>query len=214
MSEFSVPDPSSPAARRRLRVRAAILDAAEKVFAEEGEDGLSIRRLAEEIDYSPAAIYKYFGSKEELVDELKELFFDRILARVAALRACDAPYPERARNCLFGYVMTALEKPQHYLAAFAGVQENHLAVEDSSSKARAFDFLTEMVQEGQRLGHIKGNLPPVTVAKSLWASLHGAASLMAHLPDFLEGDPDQVSLDRKAFLELHADMVLKGLMSQ
>ena len=52
----------SPAERRRLRVRGAILDAAEKVFAEEGETGLSIRRIADEIDYSPAAIYKYFSS--------------------------------------------------------------------------------------------------------------------------------------------------------
>ena len=42
-------DPT-PAERRRLKVRGAIIDAAERVFALEGESGLSIRRLAEEID--------------------------------------------------------------------------------------------------------------------------------------------------------------------
>ena len=40
----------SPAERRRLRVREAILDAAERVFAQEGEAGLSIRRIADEIE--------------------------------------------------------------------------------------------------------------------------------------------------------------------
>ena len=69
----------TPAERRRIRVRGAILEAAERVFAVEGEAGLSIRRIADEIDYSPAAIYKYFGSKDELIDELKEAFFGRIL---------------------------------------------------------------------------------------------------------------------------------------
>ena len=57
-------------------MRGAILEAAERVFSVEGEAGLSIRRLAEEIDYSPSAIYKYFGSKDELVDELKEQLAD------------------------------------------------------------------------------------------------------------------------------------------
>ena len=65
----------TPATRRRNKVREAILAAAERMFAKEGESGLSIRRLAEEIDYSPSAIYKYFGSKEELLEELKDSFF-------------------------------------------------------------------------------------------------------------------------------------------
>lgn len=212
MTDMISPDATSPAERRRLRVRAAILEAAEKVFAEEGEEGLSIRRLAEEIDYSPAAIYKYFGSKEELVDELKELFFARILDRVGELRGKDAPFETRARACLTGYIHTALEKPQHYLAAFSSVQEGHEPMPCGSNKARAFEFLIEMVREGQSLGLVDPELPPVAAAKSLWACLHGAAALMAHMPSFPEGDPQPIALDREAFLDLHAGMILNGLM--
>ena len=84
---------SSPAERRRHKIRARILSAAEQVFAREGVDGLSIRRLAENIDYSPAAIYKYFKSKDELVDELKETFFGLIL-------------PSRQALCLICYLKT------------------------------------------------------------------------------------------------------------
>jgi AcrR family transcriptional regulator len=212
MTDMTTSDATSPAERRRLRVRAAILEAAEKVFAEEGEEGLSIRRLAEEIDYSPAAIYKYFGSKEELVDELKELFFARILERVGQLRESDAPFRDRARACLTGYVLTALEKPQHYLAAFSSVLEGQHAISDSSNKARAFEFLIEMVREGQSLGLVDEALDRVAVAKMLWCCIHGAASLMAHMPTFPEGEPCPISLDRNDFLQQHAEFILNGLM--
>ncbi|MCI4645396.1 MAG: TetR/AcrR family transcriptional regulator [Hyphomonadaceae bacterium] len=210
MHELPAPDPS-PAERRRMRVRAAILNAAEKVFAEEGEDGLSIRRLAEEIDYSPAAIYKYFGSKEELVDELKELFFERILLCVSALRESGLPYETRMRECVRGYVMTALERPQHYLAAFSGVVDSDVLMPAQSNKVRAFEFLIENVREGQDLGLIDTERDPVAVAKSVWACLHGAASLMAHMPHFPEADPSPSAQDREAFLDQHADVILKGI---
>lgn len=205
---------ASPAERRRMRVRAAILDAAEKVFTEEGEDGLSIRRLAEEIDYSPAAIYKYFESKEELVEELKELFFARILERVGALRESDAPFEVRVRQCLIGYVRTALEKPQHYLAAFTGVQEDARPVLGDSNKARAFDFLSEIVREGQELGYFNADVDQVALATSVWASLHGAASLLAHMPELHAEKPCPTALNREAFLDLHAETVLNGLLKR
>ncbi len=44
MDSDTLPE-ESPAERRRQRVRTAILDAAERVFSNEGEAGLSIRRL-------------------------------------------------------------------------------------------------------------------------------------------------------------------------
>ncbi|MEL7482131.1 MAG: helix-turn-helix domain-containing protein, partial [Pseudomonadota bacterium] len=100
----------SPAERRRLRVRQAILDAAERVFAEDGEAGLSIRRLADEIDYSPGAIYKYFQSKQELVDELKESFFARILEQVEDVPDDTGPFLDYSRRCIETYIRTALER--------------------------------------------------------------------------------------------------------
>ena len=57
-AEIADNDDLSPAERRRRKVRDAIVSAAEEIFAEEGEAGLSMRRIAERIDYSPAALYK------------------------------------------------------------------------------------------------------------------------------------------------------------
>jgi AcrR family transcriptional regulator len=60
----------SPRERRSLRTRTAILDAALTIINSEGLGALSVRRIAREIDYSPAALYEYFKSKEDIIDGL------------------------------------------------------------------------------------------------------------------------------------------------
>ena len=213
----TAPSKTSPAERRRQKVRASILDAAERVFAAEGSEGLSIRRLAEEIDYSPAAIYKYFASKDELVDELKEDFFAQLLCQIGTARLSEGPFLDRARACIRVYIETALARPQHYMAAFTDIRSHppdpceleKMLVD--SNKLRAFEYLAGMVAEGQQLGVIRSDASNVALAMSIWAACHGAATLMAHMPGF----PDQLPLPsgqtRDSFLDLHAEILLMGL---
>jgi len=52
--------------------RAAILDAARDLFVTEGYQNVSIRKVAERIEYSPAAIYGYFPSKDDIFFALAE----------------------------------------------------------------------------------------------------------------------------------------------
>jgi AcrR family transcriptional regulator len=53
-------------ARQKSSLRRQILDAARQMFAEEGYERVSMRRLAARIEYSPTAIYLYFKDKDEL----------------------------------------------------------------------------------------------------------------------------------------------------
>src|SRR5437868_14211834 len=52
--------------REKLETRDLILEAARELFASEGYEGLSMRKLAEKIEYSPTAIYVDFADQEEL----------------------------------------------------------------------------------------------------------------------------------------------------
>jgi AcrR family transcriptional regulator len=214
-------DPT-PAERRRLKVRGAIIDAAERVFASEGETGLSIRRLAEEIDYSPSAIYKYFGSKDELIDELKEAFFERLLTRVDKITCADAPFSQRGRACVSTYIETAMERPHHYAAAFsspgsadADVRTPPLEWEEfeKTYKGRAFNILVDMVQEGQSLGVFDPSLDPFLSAKSVWAASHGLAQLMTHMPNVPALLPSKPPVSASSFIAFHADLVFRGLQT-
>ena len=65
--------------RDRESVQRAILDAARELFVREGYENVSIRKIAERIEYSPAAIYGYFPSKDDIFFALAEEGF-RLLA--------------------------------------------------------------------------------------------------------------------------------------
>src|SRR5712691_2635702 len=58
--------------RDREAVQRAILDAARELFVAEGYQNVSIRKIAERIEYSPAAIYGYFPSKDDIFFALAE----------------------------------------------------------------------------------------------------------------------------------------------
>jgi AcrR family transcriptional regulator len=58
--------------RDREAVRRSILDAARELFVSEGYRNVSIRKVAEKIEYSPAAIYGYFPSKDDIFYALAE----------------------------------------------------------------------------------------------------------------------------------------------
>src|SRR5438132_13839599 len=58
--------------RDREAVSRAILDAARELFVTEGYRNVSIRKIAEKIEYSPAALYGYFPSKDDIFYALAE----------------------------------------------------------------------------------------------------------------------------------------------
>ena len=53
--------------RQRASNRAAILDAARRIAAQQGAGSLSLRSVAAEAGYAPASVYEYFQNRAELV---------------------------------------------------------------------------------------------------------------------------------------------------
>src|SRR5262249_10137916 len=74
--------------REREEVRKKILDAARELFATEGYERVTMRRIAEAIEYSPTALHHHFEDKSALVDALCEEDFGRLLG---ALQAQELP---------------------------------------------------------------------------------------------------------------------------
>lgn len=68
--------------REREAVARSILDAARDLFVAEGYHNVSIRKIAERIEYSPAAIYSYFPSKDDIFFALAEEGFHLLFAGV------------------------------------------------------------------------------------------------------------------------------------
>ena len=69
---------AKPADRRRARTLSALLDEALQIVREQGLDGLTMASLAERMDYTTPALYRYFPSKGVLIAELNR----RVIADV------------------------------------------------------------------------------------------------------------------------------------
>lgn len=200
-------DDLSPAERRRRRVRESIVQAAEAIFTEEGEQGISMRRIAERIDYSPAALYKYFDSKQALFDEIREQFFARLLTRMQAVGPSAGP-PINAEQ-LRAYVETGLEQPAHYKLAFSGGFSEDMPRPDTYAFAAA-EHLETMIVQGVAEGWFRP-CDPKLAAHSVWAAAHGLTMLAVTIPDFPHGQAGCGHLTLDAQIEHHAGMIARGL---
>lgn len=104
--------------REREAVQRAILDAARDLFVREGFQHVSIRKIAERIEYSPAAIYSYFPSKDDIFFALAEEGFRLLHSpdRHEALRG--RPPLERIRALFWHFYQFSREQPQYFSLMF------------------------------------------------------------------------------------------------
>src|SRR3989442_1464126 len=107
--------------RDREAVRRAILDAARDLFVSEGYDNVSIRKIAERIEYSPAAIYGYFPSKDDIFFALAEEGF-RLLGDPgvgeAHERLQNLPPLERVRAVFWRLYEFSRQQPEYFALMF------------------------------------------------------------------------------------------------
>ncbi len=85
--------------RRQQKTRQSILDAAREIIVEHGPAELSMRSLAERIDYSPSGLYEYFDSKEQII---QAVCVEGYVSLTKAMRRVDEHLPVDAylvQNC-------------------------------------------------------------------------------------------------------------------
>ncbi len=168
----------SPRERRHDLTRQKILDAARKIILNQGLDGFSMRVLAEQIDYSPSAIYKYFDNKEEILQAIREESWAHTAAIEAQTLAGNLPLPQRLYAAGKAYLDYAEAYPEHYLLMFSVPDESMGDASAIGVDAR-FSGLATLIQEGVESGDLK--LPPgytpLMMAFQLWISVHGIAML-------------------------------------
>lgn len=167
-----------PRERRRASTRQAIVDAARRLIVERGIDGLSMRTLAEAIDYSPSAIYKYFRSKGEIVDAIRAEGFRLSAAMAAAEEDPRIPPAERFFAAGMRYQRFAKTYPEHYLLMFATPGGRPLNVSDILEEP-GFVALVENVRQAAASGELRLPRPYAAedMALHFWFLSHGVAML-------------------------------------
>lgn len=166
--------------RRRRALRDAILDAARSIVRERGSAELTIRGIAEAIDYAPATLYTHFASREAL---LAELCREGMAGLLAALEAAVAGVREpRARLAALGaaYVRYALQNPQAYRLIFmedAARTSGVFASPDGDEGARALGLIATELGALRAAGRLRRGANLTALTDLYWTIVHGLASL-------------------------------------
>jgi len=71
--------------REKENMRAAILETAIKIIISEGYDKLSMRKIADAIEYSPTTIYLYYKDKAQIIDDILREVYKKITSNISAI---------------------------------------------------------------------------------------------------------------------------------
>ncbi len=168
--------------RERIELRTKILDAARELFAQHGYEAVTMRKIAEKIEYSATAIYRHFKDKEALILELCMADFHALAAELMKL-AHVPDLVERMRLAARAYVEFALAHPNHYRLMFmTPPPTEEIPEEEEQLKGNpdfdAYAFLRILVVDALERGLFRKDLTdPDLIAQTLWAGLHGVVSL-------------------------------------
>src|SRR5208283_6230223 len=95
--------------RQKKFLRQEILDAASDLFGKEGFENVSMRKIAEKIEYSPTTIYLYFKDKADLLDCICEETFARLVRKQNSIDQAIADPIERLKKGLRAYIEFGLK---------------------------------------------------------------------------------------------------------
>jgi len=166
-------------ARQKTSLRRDILDAARQMFAEDGYDRVSMRRLAERIEYSPTAIYLHFEDKDDLFKAVCDETFAKLVARLEKQRRQLSGDPLACLKAgLREYIAFGLKHPEHYIVTLMQrAREESVKDFDGSAGQEAFGYLRQSVADCVAARLLRP-LHPEVAAQVLWMSIHGLVSLL------------------------------------
>jgi AcrR family transcriptional regulator len=164
--------------REREAIHRAILDAARDLFVHEGYQNVSIRKIAERIEYSPAAIYGYFPSKDDIFFALAEEGFRLLHGDRANDTALESLPPlERIRTIFLRLYEYSREHPQYFALMFVDRSVPRISREyERFSFAREIkDHLIAQVRECMAAGVFRADLQPEVALRLLTTGILGVA---------------------------------------
>jgi AcrR family transcriptional regulator len=197
------------AATRRERLRLATVDEIKTVaraqMAAEGTASVTLRAIAREMGMTPSALYRYFGSRDELVTALVTDAYDALADAMAAAVAEVATdrHAERLLAAFAAFRRWGLEQPTEFALIFGSPIPGYQAPETTRPAGeRHTGLLLRLLAEAHRAGALRleradvpaalqGQLvafrarqgvadlpvPVLAFALSAWVRLHGVVAL-------------------------------------
>lgn len=193
--------------RDQENLRQKILDAASEMFANDGYESVSMRKIADKIEYSPTTIYLYFKDKNDLLNQICEETFANLIKDWQKIgNKTDDPLMSLQKS-MHAYVEFGLKHPNHYEVTFVNPIAEHLGKEkhpfEGSMGQKAFENLANLVAKCMEAKQIR-KADVATTSQLIWAMGHGIVSLLNSHKSF-------PFVSKKALIEGSIEMIFNGI---
>lgn len=197
--------------REKEEMRRRIVDAAQHLYVENGYEKLSIRAIADEIEYSPATIYLYFKDKSEVLHAIHQQAFGRLMNDFRSILIISDPF-DRLVAMGRKYMQFAVENPELFDVMFiitAPMETLECREEIWMEGRTAFNLVVQVVQECIQAGVFRKQDPEVA-AMMIWSMIHGHTALFVRKRLNMFPDERRAELMEQAFT-LFSNTIKKSL---
>jgi AcrR family transcriptional regulator len=169
--------------RRHEKNRRYILSEAKKLIRKNGVEKFSLRGLAANCDYSPAALYEYFSNKEDILKTIA-------LQIEKEMREALTPQGSTLDDLIAlgsQYIAFAKNQPEDYLLLFtsfsSGRRSENEALPETSAYMVLFNLVSKLVESGQL--HLAKEVGVEEICYTYWVFLHGHVMMqLTHLKGY------------------------------
>ncbi len=205
MSAASIPPRTRKPRGQGAARRGEILDAAKRIFLEEGVEHATMRRIATAVGVSATALYVYFPDKDAILQAIAEGMFTELLDAHRTSQQTGGTPLERFRAGLNAYVALGLNRPDEYRLTFSTVRTKQTGRAIPAAD-QSFAVLEAGVAELIAAGVFQPKQPTL-VAEAMWAAIHGLVALM--LDHF-----GHIASDHAVLTETLIDAIIHGFSAR
>jgi AcrR family transcriptional regulator len=202
-------------AQQADQTRARILQAAIKVFTEDGYSGGRIERISAEADSNDRMLYYYFGSKEKLFVRVLEHTYEQFNLAESTLRL-DPSTPVQTLQQLVAFVWDYYVTHPEFVAILSieNLHKGRHARQSSELRrlsGEAVGVLRPIIEAGQQQGVFRADLDIKHVYLMIASLCYFYNSNLHTLTSFLDPDIAQPQ-QRQDWLGFISDLVVRGVM--
>ncbi|GLU51343.1 TetR/AcrR family transcriptional regulator [Dyadobacter frigoris] len=159
-----------------------IIEVAEKLFAEKGFSGTSIRDISQEAEVNVSMISYYFGSKEKLIEALFALRSHEFISKLDNLLKDLDLSPVQKVNLMIDWVLNRLIEKHCFhnivLREQLAGDSRTVIISDllDEMKSNNLAAMKKIIQEGQQTGEFKSDVDVLMLSTTLFGTINQAIS--------------------------------------
>lgn len=177
--------------RQKAELRQQILNAARKIVVRDGFAALTMRKIAQAIEYAPGTLYLYFENRDAIAKQLCIQGFQELLDFLQPVAAIANPR-DRLSAIAESYVRFGMTHSETYRLIFMeNPQFTNAALKEApiddfeGPGSQAFRFFVSIFDDLKAQHQLTRDADSIHIAQVLWTALHGIVSLKLTCSGFL-----------------------------